>query len=186
MPKPTAAPLVLAVGIVLTAMGVATSLAFLPVGGVIFVVGLGMWIRQLLPGRGHELEPLVDPALRPQPVLPAGSEVERLERGMPGYRLRLPVKVHPVSAGIKGGLVGGLVMPLPAVAYGHFSGHGIWWPVNLLAGMVLPGVDAMNIVELEQYNTTLLVTGAVIHVFVSLIMGLMYGVLMPPPPRIPK
>ena len=30
---------------------------------------------------------------------------------MPGYRLRLPEKVHPISAGIKGGLVGGLVMP---------------------------------------------------------------------------
>ena len=63
---------------------------------------------------------------------------------MPGYRLRLPVKVHPVSAGVKGGLVGGLVMPLPALAYGILSGHGIWWPVNLLAGMVLPGVDNMS------------------------------------------
>lgn len=186
MPQPTAAPLVLAVGIVLMAMGVATSLAFLPVGGLIFFVGLGMWIRQLLPGRGHVREPLVEPALRPQPVLPAAGEVEHLERGMPGYRLRLPVKVHPVSAGIKGGLVGGLVMPLPAVAYGYFSGHGIWWPANLLAGLVLSGVDAMNIADLERFDTTLLVTGIAIHVVVSLIMGLMYGVLMPTLPRIPK
>ena len=53
MPRPTVAPLVLAVGIVLLAMGVATSLAFVLVGGIVFVVGLGMWIDQLLPGRGH-------------------------------------------------------------------------------------------------------------------------------------
>ena len=78
---------------------------------------------------------------------------------MPGYRLRLPTKVHPVSAGIKGGIVGGLVMPLPAIAYGYFSGHGIWWPVNLLAGMVLPYVDAMNIAELERFQPTLFVVG---------------------------
>jgi hypothetical protein len=105
----------------LSAMGVATSLAFLPVGAIVFIFGLVQWIGQLLPGRGHVHEPLVEPALRPQPVVPAPGEVERLKRGMPGYRLRLPTKVHPVSAGIKGGIVGGLVMPLPAIAYGYFS-----------------------------------------------------------------
>ncbi len=81
MPKPTAAPLVLAVGIVLAAMGVATSLAFLFVGGVVFVAGLGMWIAQLLPGRGHCREPRVEPSLRPQPVTPAPGEVARTAAG---------------------------------------------------------------------------------------------------------
>jgi hypothetical protein len=186
MPRPTAAPLVVAVGIVLLAMGVATSLAFLPVGALIFIFGLAQWIDQLLPGRGHMHEPLVEPALRSQPIVPSLGEVEHLKRGMPGYRLRLPVKVHPVSAGIKGGLVGGLAMPLPALAYGHFSEHGIWWPVNLLAGMVLPYVDAMNIAELERFQPTLLAVGAAIHIVVSLIMGLMYGVLMPTLPNFRK
>ena len=78
---------------------------------------------------------------------------------MPGYRLRLPEKVHPISAGIKGGLVGGLVMPLPAMLYGILSGHGIWLPLNLLAGMVLPGVGAMSVDELEQFHPTLFVVG---------------------------
>lgn len=186
MPKPTAAPLVLAVGIVLLAMGVATSLAFLFVGGMVFIAGLGMWISQLLPGRGHWREPLVEVSYRPQPVRPALGEVERLHRGMPGYRLRLPVKVHPVSAGIKGGLVGGFVMPIPTLIYGWLSGHGIWWPVNLLTGMVLPGVDSMNAEELEEFHLTLLVLGVVIHCVVSLILGLIYGVLMPTLPNLRK
>ena len=53
MPQPTAAPVVLALGIVLMAMGVATSLAFLFVGVIVFIAGLGIWISQWLPGRGH-------------------------------------------------------------------------------------------------------------------------------------
>jgi hypothetical protein len=186
MPQPSAAPLVLALSIALLAAGIATSMAFLLPGGVLFVWGLGLWVSQLLPGRGHTREPLVEPALRPRPILPDPVEVEKLRRGMPGYRLRLPTKVHPVSAGIKGGLIGGLVMPLPALIYGVLSGHGVWWPVNLLAGMVLPGVDAMSAEELERFQPGLFVAGVAIHVVVSLIMGLMYGVLMPTLPSIPK
>ena len=71
---------------------------------------------------------------------------------MPGYRLRMPAEVHPISAGIKGGIIGGLVMPLPALTYGLLSGHGLWYPVNLLAGMVLPGVGRMSVAELEQFR----------------------------------
>lgn len=186
LPAPTAGPLVLASGIMLLAMGVATSYAFFPVGLIVFIFGLAHWIGQLLPGRGHEIEPLAEPALRAKPVARAAGAVEHLERGMPGYRLRLPTKVHPVSAGIKGGIAGGLVMPLPALAYGHFSGHGIWWPVNLLAGMVLPRVDSMPVAELEIFNSTLFITGVTIHIVVSFIMGLMYGVLMPTLPNIKK
>ncbi len=127
-----------------------------------------MWISQLLPGRGHWHEPRVEPSRRPQPVVPAPGEVERLRHGLPGYRLRLPVKVHPVSAGVKGGFVGGLVMPLPALVYGLLSGHGIWWPVNLLAGMVLPGVGRHERAELEQFHPALPMLAILIHIVVSL------------------
>ena len=116
--------------------------AFLVVGGVLLIVGLGLWIAQLLPGRGHLHEPLVEPCARPSPVQPAPGTVEQIAAGHARLSLRLPEEVHPISAGVKGGIVGGLVMPLPALAYGVLSGHGIWYPVNLLAGMVLPGMGA--------------------------------------------
>jgi hypothetical protein len=186
MPRSTAAPIALATGLTLMAMGLATSLAFLPIGAIVFVAALARWIDQLLPGRGHAHEPFVDPSLRPRPVEPSAIGVEELEHGKPGYRLRLPVRVHPVSAGVKGGIVGGIVMPIPALAYGYFSGHGLWWPVNLLAGLVLPGVGSMTQEQLGQLNTTLLVTGIAIHIVVSLVMGLMYGVLLPTLPNLPK
>src|SRR5437870_3581420 len=82
-------------------------------------------------------------------------------------------KVHPISAGVKGGIVGGLYMPLPAMIYGLVSGHGIWLPVNLLAGMMLPGVGEMSLEELERFQPSLLLIGAIIHVTVSLIVGLL-------------
>ena len=80
----------------------------------------------------------------------------------------MPEKVHPVSAGIKGGIVGGLLMPIPALAWGIWSGHGIWFPVNLLAGMVIPGLtDApadQLIPQLEQFHFWLLIEIGRAHV----------------------
>ncbi len=143
MPQPTAAPLVLALGLTLLAAGVALGTAFLVVGAVVVVTGLGIWVAQLLPGRGRVRERLAPPTQLP-PVTGEPGRVEHLRPGMPGYRLRLPQDVHPISAGIKGAVAGGVVMPVPALLWGLFSGHGLWYPVNLLAGLVLPGIGKMS------------------------------------------
>jgi hypothetical protein len=58
MPRPTAAPLVLSVGLLVLAVGAVASVAFMVVGGGLFLIGLGIWMSQLLPGRGHVHEPL--------------------------------------------------------------------------------------------------------------------------------
>src|SRR5207253_8966621 len=110
--------------------------------------------------------------------------VERLAAGAPGYRAQLPTKIHPISSGVWGGVVGGVLMMIPALAYGLLSAHhSVWYPVNLLAGMVLPGVGAMN---LDEFHASLLVAGVVIHVVMSLAIGLMLGVLLPTLPHVPK
>src|SRR4051794_38495226 len=186
MPQPTVAPLVLALGLTLLASGLALGTVFLLVGGVILVVGLGMWISHLLPGQGHGHEPFVELALRPKPITGHVGGVQRLVEGMPGYRLRMPEEVHPISAGVKGGIVGGLVLPIPALLYGLLSGHGIWYPANLLAGMLVPGIEHKSVADLEQFNLTLVVVAALIHVVVSVVLGLIYGVLLPMLPDIPQ
>jgi hypothetical protein len=168
------------------AAGVALGLAFLVVGAVVIVAALSIWIVHLLPGQGHVHEPLTETARRPRPVAGAPGGVEQLRPGMPGYRLRLPQDVHPVSAGLKGGIVGGVVMPLPALLWGLFSGYGPWYPVNLLAGMVLPGVGMMTVRELKQLHPSLLLAALVIHVVLSLVIGLIYGVLLPTLPSVPR
>ena len=51
MPGPTVAPVVVALGLVLLAVGVATSPAFLVVGAMILGSGLCIWLGQLVSGR---------------------------------------------------------------------------------------------------------------------------------------
>jgi hypothetical protein len=186
MPRPTVAPLVLAVGMALLAAGVPLGAGFFVVGAVVLVAGLILWISQFLSGRGHIHEPLTEAARQPRPVTPAPGTVEQLQRGMPGYRLRLPQDVHPISAGIKGGIVASLVMPVPALLWGYFSGHGLLFPINLLAGMLLPGVGKLDVAELEQFHTSLFLAAVVIHFTMSLVLGLIYGVLLPTLPPVPR
>jgi hypothetical protein len=77
-------------------------------------------------------------------------------------------------------------MPVPALLWGILSGHGPWYPVNLLAGMVLPGIGDMPVAELEQFRPVVLVVAAVIHAVMSVVFGLIYGVLLPTLPDLPK
>jgi hypothetical protein len=171
--------LVVALGLALLAAGTPFGLAFIIVGALVFLAGLGIWVSQLLPDRGHVIEAFAPVSRRPLAVRPELEMVAHLRPGMAGYRARLPEAVHPLSAGIKGGVIGGLVMPVPALLYGMLSGHGIWYPVNLLAGMVVPGVGAMSTGQLEQFSLALLLTGIVIHATIAVVFGLLYGVLLP-------
>jgi hypothetical protein len=152
---------------------------------VLLVAGLGGWIAQLLPGAGHVHEPLVEPALRKRQVGEKPGTVEHLRPDMPGYRFRLPEKVHPISAGVKGGIVGGLVMPIPALVYGILSGHGMWFPINLLAGMVVPAISGATESELGQFRLSALLVAIVIHAAFSLTFGLLFGVVSPTLPPFP-
>jgi hypothetical protein len=185
MPQPTAAPLVLAAGIAMMAAGLPFGLLFFVVGIVVAVVGLSLWIAHLLPGRGHMFETVAEPSGVETSARVRGA-VEQLKPGLPGYRLRLPTEVQPISAGVRGGILGGVVMPVPAIIWGLVSGNGLWYPINLLAGMVLPGVGKMAVPELQQFHATLLLVAIVIHITMSIVIGLIYGVLLPTLPDVPR
>jgi hypothetical protein len=77
-------------------------------------------------------------------------------------------------------------MTVPALLWGLFSDYGPWYPVNLLAGMVLPGVGRMSVAELQQFNVVLLLAALVIHAMMSVVIGLIYGVLLPTLPEVPR
>jgi len=186
LPRPTVAPLVAAVGVALVGLGFATAPTIAVPGVILILIGIGMWVGELLPGRGHHREP-IPASSGPAPLQPRPTDsVERLREGTPGFRMRMPEDRHPISAGLRGGIAGGFVMPIPALAYGVVSGHGIWYPVNLLAGIMLPGVGAMTVEELERFHIGLFLVAVVLHVVMSVVIGLLYGVLMPTLPSIPK
>jgi hypothetical protein len=177
--------LVLAAGVTLLAAGLVTNLAVSAVGAVTFVVALAGWIRELVTDAG-EIELAWVPAHeRARAVAPSTARVEELRPGLPGHRMRVPEKVHPYSAGARGGLVGGVAMAVTALAYGVLSGHGLWYPINLLAAMILTGFGSKSLAELEQFSLPALVVGTLIHGAASLAVGLLYGVILPTLPRWP-
>lgn len=179
LPAQTAWPLVLGLGIVLIGTGFGTSIGFLIGGLIVFVAGLGGWIFEMLPGQGHVMEPLVPLDQRARLPEPAPGSVQSLKPGSVGYRFRLPERVHPISSGAKGGLVGGLLMTIPALHYGIRYHDSPWLPINLLAGMVIPGLTDDSFESLKQFNLLALILGTVIHFTFSLVFGLMYGVILP-------
>ena len=62
--------------------------------------------------------------------------VERVPIAPELVRAWLPIKTYPISAGIKGGIVGGIAMAVLACTYGLLHAGSIWYPINLLAATV--------------------------------------------------
>ncbi|MBI2825447.1 MAG: hypothetical protein HYX69_12240 [Planctomycetia bacterium] len=183
MPLATAWPMVLALGITLLAAGCLTNWAMSIAGAVLVPLALGGWIRELLPGRGEFEHARVPAHERPRAVVPAAVAIAPAAGFV--HRMRLPEKVHPYSAGVRGGIVGGIGMAVVALAYGVVSGRGIWYTVNLLAAMLMPRFATATDAELAQFDALALVFGLVIHALVSAGAGLCYGVLLPTLPRWP-
>jgi hypothetical protein len=184
MPAATSWPFIMAVSVTLIAAGIVTNLALTFAGIVVFLMAAAGWAWAVFAhGGGHEVVEFAPPEQRPRPVQQAPGHVEALRAGMPGHRMRIPEKIHPYSAGVKGGLFGAVTMTIPATIYGIVSGHGIFLPLNLLAGMVttLPQTadGKPDILALQQFRWSWLIVGALIHGITSVSLGLMYGVILP-------
>lgn len=98
---------------------------------------------------------------------------------------RVPETVYPYTAGIYGGLLGGLVMIPVAIAYGLMSGHGIWYPVNLIAATLVRSWQHASPEALAEFNLTGLLLGLVIQIIMSAGLGLLFAIVLPTLPGRP-
>jgi len=181
-PAPTGMPLLAAAGIALAFTGLVTSLIVTIVGVILAVVGFTGWFREVLP-REHREDVLVEAPV--EEVLPERMAVMHLQVGEQGHRARLPLHVHPYSAGIKGGIAGGFVMAALAVVHGLILHGSPWYTVNLLAAAGMPSLAAASAATLAAFSLKALVVALMIHAIASLTIGLLYGVLLPMLPRYP-
>jgi hypothetical protein len=182
MPAPTAWPVVLAFGVTLIFAGLVTSASVTVVGAVLAVVAAVGWFRDVLPEEAQEAVRVV-PAC-PTPTTPRRA-VAHYEVAGQLRRAWLPLEIYPLSAGIKGGLAGAVVMALLAMAYGIGSGTSIWYPINLLAAGFFPGSRLLSTSELAAFHLGHLLIAAVIHGIASLLVGVLYGAMLPMLPRHP-
>jgi hypothetical protein len=177
VPAPTVAPLMLAAGVALVALGVIINVAYCTLGLLLTIAAVVAWIWQLLHfDQGHEEMAVAPPEEQPRPVL----ELSRPELIFQGRRRTLvPEVTYPYRAGFWGGLLGGTLMAVMAVLYGQIAWHSIWVPVNLLAGAVFPGFEHMTPEQLRQFYGTALVAAFVIHLVLSIGVGMIYAIILP-------
>lgn len=182
MPAPTFWPIIFAFGITLLFAGLVTHWAVGVVGLVIVFRGAIGWWRNVIPHEEHE-EVEIEPELRPAPVLVETRSVVRLTAGQQGHRVRIPERVHPYSAGLWGGLAGGAAMAALACLYGLIAEHSIWYPVNLLAGTVIPSLGDAPIAYLKAFHALPFFAALVGHLGFSILVGIVYAVMLPMFPK---
>ena len=181
LPKPTAWPLLLAVGITLLAAGLVSSGIVSIIGAIVAVISGVGWFLQILPRERHDTVPVLSHEIQ---IASSRREVARIVAPQMPTRARLPLEIYPVSAGIIGGLAGAVAMALMAMFYGVVSHRSIWYPINLLGAVVYARVQVTS-QEMEAFHAGLLFVAIVLHLTTSLLVGLLYGTLLPMLPRRP-
>jgi hypothetical protein len=181
-PAPTGMPLLAAAGIALAFIGLVTSLIVTIVGVILAAAGFTGWFREVLPVE-HREEVLVEEPV--EEFVPVRVPVSHLQVGEQGHRARLPLEVHPYSAGIKGGIAGGFVMAALAVVHGIVLHGSPWYTINLLAAAGMTGLASASAATLGAFSLKAFLVALMIHAVTSLVVGLLYGVLLPMLPKYP-
>jgi hypothetical protein len=76
-------------------------------------------------------------------------------------------------------------MAVPAVLWAVASGRGFWYPINLVAGIVLSGPGNADAAELGRFDAEWFRAAAVIHTILSMTFGVLFAWLSRQLPRIP-
>lgn len=182
MPAPTAWPIALAFGITLLFAGLVTSETVSVLGAIVAAAGAVGWFRSVLPCEAHEVVPVVTAVSE---VTTTRREVVRMAVDHKLRRAFLPLEIYPVSAGVKGGLAGSVAMALVAMLYGQLSQGSIWYPINLLAAGFLPASMTDTTAKIAAFNMSVFLIAIPIHLITSLLVGLLYGAMLPMLPRRP-
>jgi hypothetical protein len=181
LPAPTAWPIVLAFGFTMLVAGLVTTAGISILGAVLMLAGCVGWFRQVLPHEQHE-----EVEVTGQEVTIASSRalVERI-RLSPEHRAHLPIETYPIVSGIKGGIAGGAAMIVPAMLYGLIAQHSIWYPVNLLGGAGVANWSNPTTADIAAFHWQGLLVASLIHAVTCVLVGLLYGAMLPMLPRHP-
>ncbi|CAN5508567.1 hypothetical protein BH10ACI4_BH10ACI4_10810 [soil metagenome] len=181
LPSPTAWPLVLSLGIALLCTGLVTNLFIGILGLVMSICGCVGWFFEVFPHESHVDIPV---QIGDVEVLSSRTLQERLPVS-DMHRKFLPIETFHISTGIKGGIAGGLAMTIPAGIFSLIKYHSLWYAANLLAaGGFVSWANASD-AFLGQFHLQGLLAAAAIHGVTSLLVGLLYGAMLPMYPRYP-
>jgi hypothetical protein len=181
LPAPTAWPIILAFGLTLLFAGMVTTASVSILGAILTIAGCLGWFGDVLPQEKHESVPVAEKLPVVATSRPQVAQVEWMTQEL--HRARLPLEIYPISAGVKGGLAGSVAMAVLAVLYGIISGHGMWYPINLLSAGFFPA--RATVAQIAAFHWDALIIATIIHLICSLLVGLLYGAALPMFPRRP-
>lgn len=181
MPVGTAWPIVLAFGAMLCFASLVTSVGIGLVGALLVCSGIVGWFKQVFPHEHHELVPV---ALRRFVPASSRTKVAHIQVNEV-HRAYLPIESYPVVAGLRGGIAGGIVMIFPALLFGYLTQHSIWYAVNLLGGAGVAHWTNPTTADIAAFHWNGLIIATVIHASVCILIGLLYGAMLPMWPKRP-
>ncbi len=175
LPAPTVWPMVLGLGITLIAAGLITNETIAVLGLILSWMAAVGWFRNVLPHEKHE-----------QITVPVSAEAAAQVSAQPLRSPHAPVLVRPTYSfvsGIEAGLAGGAAMATIATVFSWIKFHSLWYGINLLAaGSFIGWTDATDSF-LSQFHPQGLLAALAIHAMVSVLVGLLYGAMLPIFPR---
>jgi hypothetical protein len=181
LPAPTAWPFLMALGLTLVFASLVTSAGLAVLGAILTVVSIVGWFRAVLPHEAHEEVAVTDETVV---IVPSHEKVTRIDVGET-HRAQLPLETFPISSGIIGGIAGGIAMVIPAEIYGVVRFHSIWYVVNLLGGAGVGGWVNPTVEQMSHFRLSAFVTANIIQGATTLLVGLLYGAMLPIWPKRP-
>jgi hypothetical protein len=181
LPAPTPWPIVAAFGVALLFAGLVTSASVSILGAILMVCGWVGWFCDVLPHEKHESVPVLEEGISIVTVRPEVARFDLITQER--HRARLPLEIYPISAGVKGGLAGSIVMAVLAVIYGIVAYHSIWYPINILAMGFFPALETTE--QISTFHLDAFIIASIVHLVTSLLVGLLYGAMLPMFPRRP-
>jgi hypothetical protein len=182
LPAPTAWPITLALGVTLLLAGLITSISVMILGAILVVASCVGWFCDVFPHEKHIEVLAIDEVVS---VTSSRHAVARLEFAPELPRALLPLETYPVSAGIKGGLAGSVAMAFLACLYGILKQGSIWYPINLLAATFYSQSMMLDHGSLKAFHLDSFLLACLIHLITSVLVGLLYGAMLPMIPRHP-
>jgi hypothetical protein len=174
LPVPTAWPMVLALGVSLTIAGMVTHWVISVLGIVLALRATVGWFFEVLPHEHHASVPVHGEQI-------SVSTTRRSHEHLldPMHRKLIPVETFSIAAGVKGGIAGGIAMMVPATVFSLLKYHSLWYSVNLLAAGGFVTWAGESNAFLAQFHLLGLLAAFGIHALVSLLVGLLYGAMLP-------
>jgi hypothetical protein len=181
LPVPTPWPMVLALGVALLIAGMVTHWVISVFGAVLLVRSSIGWFLEVLPHEHHAAVPVDLTTSR----ISSTRTTRPHSLFEPKHRKLLPVETYTVTAGIKGGIVGGIAMIVPATIFSMLRYHSLWYAANLLAAGGFVSWAGESNAFLAQFHPMGLLAAVGIHSLTSVLVGLLYGAMLPMFPRKP-